>query len=224
MLTDADSNSGGVVVDGSRRLDPGRDVLPNKLSVSCFPPSCARILAREASASYRYKNETHSSFDRDLRPSGNDHPHTCAIHFAIGTSVFIILTIHRCSNISFGVGRVSGSWMRLKRNFRRLPVHDRSRNKGGRGSETYASLMKSFIALLHCTFSSSSSLGGWVCVKRMTLDDKAWDIIESKRQSVMRQQQQHPRQAGNHLRGRNVHHEFDGREIAGERESILNQL
>jgi len=31
----------------------------------------------------------------------------------------------------------------------------------GAGSETYASLMKSFIALLHCTFSSSSSLGAW---------------------------------------------------------------
>ena len=53
MLTDADSNSGGVVVDGSRRLEPGRDDLPNKVSVTFFPPSCARILVREASASYK---------------------------------------------------------------------------------------------------------------------------------------------------------------------------
>ena len=69
---------------------------------------------------------THSSFDIDLRPSGKDQPHTCAIHFAIGTSVFIILTIQRCSNISFGVGRVSGLWVRLKRNFRRRPTHNAS--------------------------------------------------------------------------------------------------
>jgi len=110
--------------------------------------------------------KTHSSFDIDLRPSGKDHPQTCAIHLAIGTSVFIILTIQRCSSISFGAGRESGSWVRLKRNFRRQPTHNGNPNKEGRGSETHVSLMKSFIALLHCTFSSSSSLGGWVCHKR----------------------------------------------------------
>jgi len=39
VLTDADdSNSCEVDVDGSRRLDPGRDDLPNKVSVSFFPP------------------------------------------------------------------------------------------------------------------------------------------------------------------------------------------
>jgi len=156
VLTAAGDSNSCEVVDGSRRLDPGRDDLPNKVSVSFFSPS------HEKHQGVARCNKTHSSFDIDLRPSGNDHPHTCAIHLAIGTSVFIILTIQRCSNISFGVGRVSGSWMRLKHNFRRQPTHNGSPNKGGRGSETYASLMKSFIALLHCTFSSSSSLGGWV--------------------------------------------------------------
>ena len=104
--------------------------------------------------------KTHSSFEIDLRPSGNDHPQTCAIHLAIGTSVFITFTIQRCSSISFGAGRESGSWVRLKRNFRRQPTHNGNPNKEGRDSETHVSLMKSFIALLHCTLSSSSSLGG----------------------------------------------------------------
>ena len=80
-------------------------------------PSPAPAFPNENHQRVARLERTHSSFDIDLRPSGNVHPHTCAIHFAIGTSVFIVLTIHRCSSISFGVGRVSGSWMRLKRNF-----------------------------------------------------------------------------------------------------------
>jgi len=35
---------------------------------------------------------------------------------------------------------------------------------------------------------------------------------------------QSPRRVDNHLRGRNVHHEFDGGKIIREWESILNQL
>ena len=132
VLTGAgDSNSGKVDPDGSRRLDPGRDVLPNKVRSAPFPSPTAVFSHEKHQRVVRYKR-TYSSFDIDLRPSGKDQPHTCAIHLAIGTSVFIILTIQRCSNISFGVGRVSESWVRLKRNFRRQPTRDGSPNKEGR--------------------------------------------------------------------------------------------
>jgi len=68
---------------------------------------------------------------------GLGHPQTSRTHFAMFTSIFMIWTIHRCSNMSFGVGRVLGSWVSV-------------------------SLMKSFIAVLHFRprDSSSSSLGG----------------------------------------------------------------
>ena len=132
VLTGAgDSNSGKVDPDGSRRLDPGRDVLPNKVRSASFPSPTAVFSHEKHQRVVRYKR-TYSSFDIDLRPSEKDQPHTCAIHLAIGTSVFIILTIQRCSNISFGVGRVSESWVRLKRNFRRQPTRDGSPNKEGR--------------------------------------------------------------------------------------------
>ena len=166
VLTAAGDSGSGKVVDGSRRLDPGRDVLPHtRYQSASFSTYMAAFSHGKHQGVASYK-KTHSSFDIDLRPSGKDHPQTCAIHLAIGTSVFITLTIQRCSSISFGAGRESGSWVRLKRNFRRQPIYNGNPSKEGRDSETHVSLMKSFIALLHCTFSSSSSLGGWVCNKR----------------------------------------------------------
>jgi len=50
----------------------------------------------------------------------------------------------------------------------------------GAGSETYASLMKSFIPLLHCTFSSSSSLGAWDVKK----DDVGQEGAEHNKEHV----------------------------------------
>ena len=52
MAADAGDSNSGVVVDGSRRLDPGRDVLPNQVLVSFCPP-CTRLLVREASGRYK---------------------------------------------------------------------------------------------------------------------------------------------------------------------------
>jgi len=72
----------------------------------------------------------HSASYIGLRPPGRGHPQTCAIHLAIGTSVFITLTIQRCSSISFGVGREAGSRVSLKHNFRRLQWKSRQRGAG----------------------------------------------------------------------------------------------
>ena len=93
----------------------------------------------------------------------------------------------------------------------------------GAGSETYASLMKSFIALLHCTFSSSSSLGAWD-VKGMTSDKEVRGTKRARERRKMPVSHMSELRTGNHLRGRDVHHKFDGGKIVGERESILNQL
>jgi len=51
-----------------------------------------------------YKNNgAYTSFELDRFRC---HPQTSLIHLAMGTSFFIVLTIHACASISLGVGRM----------------------------------------------------------------------------------------------------------------------